>query len=146
MSCIGSDNFQFWHAFYSLSHITINPKVIWEEPCRHPSHRESHSPLPSNTPIPRPMPLITSNSVQIQSAVLSQYRQTDRQTHGISDRPVRILYYIIVMLLIITIEVGVCTLIMSFGVVSWVGQCMTCYYCSCLTVWVKIPQWVGHMF
>jgi len=39
------------------------------------------SPPPSNTPIPRPTPLITSNGIRIQSAVLPQYTlRTDRPT------------------------------------------------------------------
>jgi len=57
------------------------------------------SPLPSNTPIPRPTPLTTWNGIRIRSAILSQYtfltdRQTDRltQTHthtdGLGDRSV----------------------------------------------------------
>jgi len=81
---------------------------ILEQPHRHPSHRESHwlqwdalhlppklplplrwSPLPSNTPIPRPIPLTTPNGIHMQSAIFSQYRHT----HGISDRPVRIPTY-----------------------------------------------------
>jgi len=75
--------------------------------------------------------------------------QTDR--HGISDRPVRIpssliLYsiifnYILATRLIITIEVHVCTPIMSFGEVSCVGQWMTC-----LTVWGRSPTGRGKCF
>jgi len=34
----------------------------------------------SNTPIPSPTPLTTPNGIQIQSAVLPQYRCADRQT------------------------------------------------------------------
>jgi len=86
---------------------TRNPKVIWEEPCRHPSHRESYylqrdvpSPstisTPSTTPKPRPTPLTTPYGIQIQLAVLPQYTfrtRTDRQTHrptdNLGDRSVR---------------------------------------------------------
>ena len=84
---------------------TRNPKVIWEQLHSAPHNRETNclqrdaprlppklplplrwSPLPSNTLIPRLIPLTTLNGIHIQSAVLSQ-------THGISNRPVRIPTY-----------------------------------------------------
>jgi len=96
------------HSSQTYDHICNKKSQIWEKPHRRPSHRESYwlqwdaphlppklpltlrqSPLPSNTSIPRPITLTTPNGIQIQSAVLSQYRQT----HGISNRPVRIPTY-----------------------------------------------------
>ena len=45
------------------------------------------SPPLSNTPIPRPTPLTTSNGIRIQMAVLPQYTfRTDRQTGRQTDR------------------------------------------------------------
>jgi len=47
-------------------------------------------PPPSNIPIRQPTPLTTPNGIRIQSAVVSQFSRTDRQTHrlidGIDDR------------------------------------------------------------
>ena len=84
------------HSSQTYDHICNKKSQIWEKPHRRPSHRESYwlqwdaphlppklpltlrqSPLPSNTSIPRPITLTTPNGIQIQSAVLSQYRQTD---------------------------------------------------------------------
>jgi len=93
---------------------TRNPKVIWEKtrpsrqrittpqspqwiqwhvpriPSKLPLHNR-RSPLPSNTPLPRPISLTIPNGIWIQSAVIPQYtfrtdRLTDRETDGQTDR------------------------------------------------------------
>ena len=49
----------------------------------------SASSIPSNTPIPRLIPLTTLNSIQIQSAIFPQFiHRTDRLTDGLGDKPI----------------------------------------------------------
>ena len=86
-------------------------------------------PFPSsNTPIPRPTPII-----EIHSAVLPQYtflthKQTDRSTDGLGDRPVRIPAYALLYGQRVTRLIIIIIIIIIFGH-NTVDYCFCCCCC-----------------